>query len=80
MRQTLTEWGGVGARGVIFASFLLSKDMISDLFVFWAAVAIVLLLAFGHTAWRKLSVLNKKHHFIEIDIDSVNVYEDDDDE
>ena len=54
--------------------------MINESIIFWSAIAIVLLIAFGHTAYEKVSALNKKHHLIEIDNESVYVCGDDNDD
>lgn len=54
--------------------------MIDEVVIFWCAVILVLLLSFGHTAYTKVKALNAKHHILEIDDDSVYVYEDDEDD
>ncbi|MCC8071390.1 MAG: hypothetical protein LIO90_06280 [Bacteroidales bacterium] len=48
--------------------------------IFWGCIALVIILCFGHTAYSKLTSLNKKHHFIEIEHDSIYARTDDDDE
>ncbi|EJX11117.1 secreted protein [gut metagenome] len=45
----------------------------------WGCILLVILMAFGSTAYHKLCTLNKKHHVIEWDNDSIYVWDDDDD-
>lgn len=43
-------------------------------------ILLVILMAFGSTVYHKLCILNKKHHVIEWDNDSVYVWDDGNDE
>lgn len=54
--------------------------MIRESFIFWAAVAVVILVMWGRTVFDALHSFNKKHHFVEIRDDHIYDYDDDDDE
>ena len=45
--------------------------------IFWSCIALVLIAAFGWTAFSKIRALNSKYHIITYDNDSVYVDEED---
>ncbi len=63
-----------------YESLQLISTMEYQTIIFWGCIALVIILCFGHTAYSKLTSLNKKHHFIEIEHDSIYARTDDDDE
>ena len=54
--------------------------MIHEAFIFWAAMAVVIIVMWGHTVFDALRTFNKKHHFVEIGDDHIYDYDDDDEE
>ena len=50
--------------------------MIHEAFIFWAAVAVVILVMWGHTVFDALRAFNRKYHFVEIADDHIYDYDD----